>query len=130
MAGALSRAADERDRSIVTEDSAGRLERMTAILRRGLSQGGCFSAAGVSAAYPSSMVNPTLQSAIEAMSLDERLELVEYLHGDRQTSGQLAQGEDRLDGVVGGARGVHADQVHETNPGASRRADGGPCLDA
>lgn len=35
--------------------------------------------AGVSAAYPSSMVNPTLQSAIEAMSLDERLELVEYI---------------------------------------------------
>lgn len=25
------------------------------------------------------MVNPTLQSAIEAMSLDERLELVEYI---------------------------------------------------
>ena len=35
--------------------------------------------AGVSAAYPSSMVNPSLQSAIEAMSLDERLELVEYI---------------------------------------------------
>ena len=35
--------------------------------------------ARVSAAYPSSMVNPTFQSAIEAMSLDERLELVEYI---------------------------------------------------
>jgi putative addiction module component (TIGR02574 family) len=30
-------------------------------------------------AYPVSMVNPALQSAIEAMSLDERLELVEYI---------------------------------------------------
>lgn len=27
------------------------------------------------------MVNPALQSAIEAMSLDERLELVEYIEG-------------------------------------------------
>jgi putative addiction module component (TIGR02574 family) len=32
-----------------------------------------------SAAYPEVMVNPALQSAIEAMSLDERLELVEYI---------------------------------------------------
>jgi putative addiction module component (TIGR02574 family) len=31
------------------------------------------------AAYPDGMVNPALQSAIEAMSLDERLELVEYI---------------------------------------------------
>lgn len=31
------------------------------------------------AGYPESMVNPALQSAIEAMSLDERLELVEYI---------------------------------------------------
>ncbi len=30
-------------------------------------------------AYPEPMVNPALQSAIEAMSLDERLELVEYI---------------------------------------------------
>ena len=30
-------------------------------------------------AYPCAMVNPALQSAIEAMSLDERLELVEYI---------------------------------------------------
>jgi hypothetical protein len=29
--------------------------------------------------YPEPMVNPALQSAIEAMSLDERLELVEYI---------------------------------------------------
>ena len=29
--------------------------------------------------YPRHMVNPALQSAIEAMSLDERLELVEYI---------------------------------------------------
>jgi len=33
------------------------------------------------AAYPEGMVNPALQSAIEAMSLDERLELVEYIEG-------------------------------------------------
>ena len=31
------------------------------------------------AEYPEAMVNPTLQSAIEAMSLDERMELVEYI---------------------------------------------------
>lgn len=31
------------------------------------------------AAYLDHMVNPALQSAIEAMSLDERLELVEYI---------------------------------------------------
>lgn len=31
------------------------------------------------AGYPEGMVNPALQSAIEAMSLDERLELVEYI---------------------------------------------------
>lgn len=30
-------------------------------------------------AYPEGMVNPALQSVIEAMSLDERLELVEYI---------------------------------------------------
>lgn len=30
-------------------------------------------------AYPEDVVNPALQSAIEAMSLDERLELVEYI---------------------------------------------------
>ena len=29
--------------------------------------------------YPEAMVNPALQSAIEALSLDERLELVEYI---------------------------------------------------
>lgn len=29
--------------------------------------------------YAESMVNPALQSAIEALSLDERLELVEYI---------------------------------------------------
>lgn len=32
-----------------------------------------------SAGYAGAMVNPALQSAIEAMSLDERLELVEYI---------------------------------------------------
>ncbi len=31
------------------------------------------------ASYPEDVVNPALQSAIEAMSLDERLELVEYI---------------------------------------------------
>ena len=42
--------------------------------------------AGVSAAYPSSMVNPALQSAIEALSLDERLELVEYIESTVESS--------------------------------------------
>jgi len=32
------------------------------------------------------MVNPTLQSAIEAMSLDERLELVEYIESTVESS--------------------------------------------
>lgn len=32
-------------------------------------------------AYPEGMVNPALQSAIGAMTLDERLELVEYIEG-------------------------------------------------
>jgi putative addiction module component (TIGR02574 family) len=32
-----------------------------------------------SAAYPEVVVDPALQSVIEAMSLDERLELVEYI---------------------------------------------------
>ena len=42
--------------------------------------------AGVSAAYPSSMVNPSLQSAIEALSIDERLELVEYIESTVESS--------------------------------------------
>ena len=42
--------------------------------------------AGVSAAYPSSMVNPSLQSAIQALSLDERLELVEYIESTVKSS--------------------------------------------
>ena len=32
------------------------------------------------------MVNPALQSAIEAMSLDERLELVEYIENTVETA--------------------------------------------
>ena len=44
-------------------------------------------------------------------------------------SGQLAQRENRLDGVVGGDRSVHATQVHETNRGGPRRSPLGPCWD-
>ena len=42
--------------------------------------------AGVSAAYPSSMVNPSLQTAIEALSVDERLELVAYIESTVESS--------------------------------------------
>lgn len=41
---------------------------------------------GVTAAYPSSMVNPSRQSALEALSLDERLELVEHIESTVELS--------------------------------------------
>ena len=37
-------------------------------------------------AYPDGMVNPALQSAIEALSLDELLELVEYIESTVESS--------------------------------------------
>lgn len=47
------------------------------------------------AAYPDGMVNPALQSAIEAMSLDERLELVEYIESTVESTPIEVTGEQK-----------------------------------
>lgn len=49
----------------------------------------------IGTAYPDDMVNPALQSAIDALSLDERLELVEYIESSVESASIQITGEQK-----------------------------------
>jgi len=62
------------------------------------------------------MVNPALQSAIEAMSLDERLELVEYIESTMESAPVEVTEEQKADDSVPGGR-VGRRPVHRVDLG-------------
>lgn len=66
--------------------SRGRLSQHVAPKLRMHEGGNVKASAADLTAYPDGMVNPALQSAIESLSLDERLELVEYIESTVESS--------------------------------------------